>query len=171
MWNHCIVIPSELYDEVLSQLHSTHLGIVKKKNLARSYFWFPHMEEKIEQITKNCPSCIYHATSPPKVKIVPWPTPRGPWERLHIDCFEYNKKYYLVVIDGYTKWVEVVPMSNISTSLTIMVLRTLFSRFGLLILYDNGPAFVSAEFEIFLRNNNIKHIQLRMVQLRILSKK
>eukprot|EP00731_Ephydatia_muelleri_P000635 Em0001g635a len=45
--------------------------------------------------------------------------------------------------------------------MTIEVLRELFSSYGLpeQVVSDNGPQFVSAEFETFMRNNGIKHIQ------------
>lgn len=45
-WNHRIVIPASMQNCVLDQLHRTHMGIVKMKSLARSYFWFPDLDKK-----------------------------------------------------------------------------------------------------------------------------
>ena len=37
---HWVVIPSQLHDEALKLLHSSHMGIVKTKDRARtSFFW------------------------------------------------------------------------------------------------------------------------------------
>ena len=38
---------------------------------------------------------------------------------------------FLLVVDAYSKWVEVVPMSVTLTSKTIEVLREIFARYGL----------------------------------------
>lgn len=154
MWNHRIVVPFKLYDDVLNQLHC------KMQNLAWGYFWFPSMDIRIQSLTNSSLSCIHHSSNPPKVAISPCPTPNGPWERLHIDFFELIKINYLVVIDAFSKWLEVFRMSSINFFSTISILRQLYARFGLpnLIVSDNGPSFVSLEFENFLINNNIKHI-------------
>ena len=40
---HWVVIPSQLYDEALKLLHSSHMGIVKTKDRARTSFFWPNM--------------------------------------------------------------------------------------------------------------------------------
>ena len=51
-------------------------------------------------------------------------------------------------------------MINTRSVTTVEVLRSWFSRFGLpkQVVTDNGPQFVSQEFEDFLKNNGIKHV-------------
>ena len=67
---------------------------------------------------------------------------------------------FLIVIDAYSKYLQVIPMSNATSSGTIKALRCLFATFGLplLIVSDNGSQFfTSYEFEDFLRKNEIAH--------------
>ena len=67
---------------------------------------------------------------------------------------------YFVIIDAYSKWVEVFPTTS-STSTTVMeILRQVFSRFRIpeVLVSDNGSCFASAEFESFLKENGVKHI-------------
>ncbi|GFU53298.1 uncharacterized protein K02A2.6 [Trichonephila clavipes] len=67
---------------------------------------------------------------------------------------------YWQVSDAYSKWIEVIPMKNITASFTIHHLRILFAHYGipLTLVSDNGASFTSYEFRHFLKLNNIKHI-------------
>ena len=69
---------------------------------------------------------------------------------------------FLVVIDAYSKWLEVFPMSTTTSSATISQLRTLFARFGLpeTLVSDNGPQLASTEFAEFCRGNGIHHVMV-----------
>ena len=74
-----------------------------------------------------------------------------PWERIHIDfCCPFRNHMYLIVLDAYSKWPEVIRMSSsTSTSETTKVLLSLFSRHGLpdKLVSDNGPQFTSTNSE------------------------
>jgi transposase InsO family protein len=67
---------------------------------------------------------------------------------------------FLVVIDAHTKWPEVVIMKSTTAKNTVDSLRTTFARFGVIeiIVSDNGPQFVSSEFNEFLKINRIRQI-------------
>jgi hypothetical protein len=90
----------------------------------------------------------------------PWTYPSGPWSRVHID-FATPKMgiNYLVVVDAYSKYPEVVKMSSTTTSATISQLRSIFSRHGYpqTLVSDNGPQFKSAEFGRFLEEYGVVH--------------
>ena len=68
---------------------------------------------------------------------------------------------YLIIVDAHSKWPEVFAMPSTTTSKTIEVLRQLFSTYGLpdQIVSDNGPQFTSEDFQMFLKNNGVKHIR------------
>ena len=67
---------------------------------------------------------------------------------------------FLIVVDAYSKWPEVVRMNTTTSSATINVLRTIFSRYGYSeqLVSDNGPQFSSLDFNNFLQANGIRHI-------------
>ena len=88
--------------------------------------------------------------NPPAVTLNSWVWPSGPWHRIHVDfAGPFMNFMFLLVVDAYSKWVEVVPMSVTLTSKTIEVLREMFARYGLpqLLVSDNGPQFTSQEFD------------------------
>ena len=63
------------------------------------------------------------------------------------------------LVDAHSKWGEVIDVPTTNVTKTIEVLRQLFARFGLpsQLVSDNGPQFVSKEFEQFMKSNGIKH--------------
>jgi transposase InsO family protein len=67
---------------------------------------------------------------------------------------------FLIVVDTYSKWMEVVRMTSTTSENTINVLRTLFSSHGIpnYLVSDNAAQITEAEFQTFLKKNGIKHI-------------
>ena len=59
------------------------------------------------------------------------------------------------------KWPEVRLMSTTTVSKTCDVLREWFASHGIpeLLVTDNGPQFTAEEFEIFIKQNGIKHVK------------
>ncbi len=90
--------------------------------------------------------------------LYPWRWPVRPWQRIHIDFTEKDKQFFLVVIENHSKWLEVVPMSSITSSLTTDALQGFFAAYGIQeeVVSDNGPNLVSTEFTDFLKGNGIK---------------
>lgn len=68
---------------------------------------------------------------------------------------------FLLVIDAHSKWLEVIIVPSITAKSTVEKLRSIFATHGLpeTIVSDNGPAFVSEEFQRFVQRNGIKHIR------------
>ena len=152
LWGIRVVIPGKLQDRVLEELHDGHLGVVKMKALARSHVWWPNISGQLEELAKGCDGCQLNQ---------PWEWATAQWQRLHIDyAGPFQNSMFLVVVDTHSKWPEVIPMSYTTTSKTVEVLRDLFARFGIpeQIVSDNGPQFVSEEFQAFIKSNGICHI-------------
>ena len=66
---------------------------------------------------------------------------------------------FLVLIDAYSKWLEVLKVNSTSTDVTIAKLRQIFATHGLPdhLVSDNGASFISHEFQSFMSRNGIKH--------------
>ena len=60
-----------------------------------------------------------------------------------------------VVVDAHSKWPEVFTMSATTTEMITEVLRKIFARHmqPIQLVCDNGPQFMSNEFEAFVRNH------------------
>ena len=132
------------------------------KSLARSYVWWPRIDQDVEERAKSCSACQENKNSPPKAPLNPWSWPQMPWDRVHVDfAGPINSKMLLIVIDAHSKWPEVCLMSKTTSEYTITALRDIFARYGLprQLVSDNGPQFTSQEFKDFMSNNGIRHIR------------
>ena len=84
------------------------------------------------------------------------------WDRIHIDFAGPIEGFnYLIIIDAFSKWPEVVRMKSISSERTIKELNKVFSQFGYLkmLISDNGRQFTTEEFRNFCKTYNMKHIK------------
>lgn len=161
MWGHRLVIPSVCRKNIISELHDAHMGIVKTKALARSYVWWPGIDEEVESACRACPVCAAVADEPPAHVPHSWPWPSRPWSRLHLDFLgPVEGLTYLIIVDSCSKWIEAIKMNRTTASAVITVLRDLWARFGLprQTVSDNGPPFSSVEFQAFLKHNGVDHI-------------
>ncbi|XP_054832355.1 uncharacterized protein K02A2.6-like [Eublepharis macularius] len=161
LWGNRVVIPSKLRQQVLEALHSGHPGIVRMKAMARSYVWWPGMDRAIEEWVRTCQPCQETRPAPAQAPVHPWESARAPWSRLHIDfAGPFQGQTFLIVVDSYSKWLEVVPVSTMTTAVVIRALRQLFATHGLAdtVVSDNGTQFTSAEFRQFLANNGIRQV-------------
>ena len=105
------------------------LGILRMKELARSYLWWPNVDLEIEQTVRNCSSC-QQVRKPPAAPLAPWLWPSNPWHRIHIEFAEDEKRRYLILVDAHSRWPEISYMPrNTTAAATITILRELFAKY------------------------------------------
>ena len=99
-------------------------------------------------MVRGCERCASVANEPPKSRDHAWSWPTKPMDRVHIDYFEYDSKPYLILVNRFSKWMEVKVMHKTDTMNTIRTLKHWFSALGLpnQLVSDNRTPFTSAEF-------------------------
>jgi hypothetical protein len=155
-----VVIPAELRSKVLKLLHQAHPGIVKMKALARSYVWWPRIQEDIENVSKSCTECVLTSSRSKTAELHPNVWPDKPWSRVHIDLAgPFKGQNFLIIMDAYSKWMDVKKLAITDTKHVLQAMREVFANLGIpdYIISDNGPQFVSHEFAMFCKRNGIKH--------------
>lgn len=135
----------------------------RMKSKARSLMWWPGMDVDIEESVKECQHCQLTRHNPAPTPCQSRDFPKEPWKRLHIDyAGPFLGKWYLLVMDAYSKWLEVEIVNSANTTTTVEKLRRIFATHGLpsTIVSDNGSAFTSEEFSTFVNCNEIRHIRM-----------
>lgn len=159
---HRIVVPHGIKNQILKMLHRGHPGQTRMKLLARSYVYWIGLDKDINLMVERCNSCQKAAKMPLRTELTPWPETCKPMERVHCDfAGPVNGRMYLVVVDSYSRWPEILQMAQTTTLATIRRLEEIFARFGFpeTLVSDNGSQFTSSEFARFCKQNGISHIR------------
>lgn len=148
-----VVIPPSMRSDVLQELHRTHIGITKMKQLARRYVYWKSIDKDIESTVRACQSCAAVRNNPARAPLHPWEEPEQNWQRIHIDyAGPFQNYFFLVIIDAKSKWAEIEPCTAApTTASTIELLKDAFARHGFpeVIVSDNATIFVSDEMRKF----------------------
>ncbi|KAK7106746.1 hypothetical protein V1264_017967 [Littorina saxatilis] len=154
-----LVIPKKLQVDQLQRIHSSHLGIVKCKSMARELVFWIGMSSQIEDMVTACRVCAENSRANSKEPMIPMDIPDRPWAKIAADLFELNKTHYLIIVDYYSKWPEVITLNSLNTKTVVGHMKSQFARFGIVdeLITDNGPQFASAEFAEFMKEYEIKH--------------
>lgn len=161
LWGHRVIIPEGLRKRLLSELHGAHFGMVRMKSQARTWMWWPGIDQDIEKLCKSCLPCLQSRQDPAKAAETPWPVAHEPFQRVHVDYLGPIKgKMFLILTDAFTKWPEVYEVKTMTAQELEAKLRDCFSRFGIprTLVSDNGRQLVAKSTEIFFRKNGIEHI-------------
>jgi Integrase zinc binding domain/Integrase core domain len=153
-----IVVPMSLTQVVISSGHDNplagHLGTKKTYQNLLQHFWWKSMKKDIKKYIESCNECqrknkIHAKHIAPVQKVEKIVTP---FYKVAIDIIgpmtttrNSKSKFALVVIDMATRWLEVVPLREITSERICNALLSIFSRFGFpnIVLSDNGTQFVS----------------------------
>lgn len=157
-----IVVPFSLRRRVLATAHEGHPGITMMKNHLRSNVWWPKMDAELERYVKQCRGCTLVAAPEPPEPMRRSQLPSAPWQTIALDFLGPlpEGQHLLVVIDCYSRFMEVVEMEGTTVKGVIREISIMFSRYGMptALKADNAPQLSSActEFREFCVSNGIK---------------
>ncbi|XP_035799241.2 uncharacterized protein K02A2.6-like [Amphiprion ocellaris] len=155
-----IIVPTQLRQEMLEKIHESHLGIVKCKERARDVLYWPNMSKHIEDVVSRCAVCNEHRNSNPREPLLSHPVPNRPWEKVGTDLFHYNGSEFLLCVDYFSKYPELMKLKDTNSRSVIVSMKSIFARHGIpdVVISDNGPQYASAEFQDFAESWEFKHV-------------
>ena len=153
-----IVIPSALRLSILDQLHSGHQGVTKCRARAQQTVWWPGLGSQIQDLVRNCSKCRQSRHQPPE-PLITSEFPKLPWEKVATDLFHFNSATYLLIVDYFSRFIEVAKLSTQSSLEVIRHTKSVFSRHGIPreVISDNGPQYSSLEYAHFAAEYGFIH--------------
>ena len=113
LWGGRVIVPPQVREEVMLELHEAHPGIARMKSLARQYVWWPRMDADFEQRVKTCKTCQSSRKNPAPAPLHPWEWPWQPWSRVHADyAGPFIGQMFLLLVDTHTKWMFTVSLQQ-----------------------------------------------------------
>lgn len=128
-----------------------------KQTARRSLFWFG-LNNDIENYVQQCQLCMKTTVVPKPVTNNTWIPTTRPFSRIHADFFHFDSRTYLLIVDSYSKWLEIELMKyGTDASRVIKKFSVIFARFGLpdVLVTDGGPPFNSFQFCSFMEHQGI----------------
>ncbi|KAJ8046317.1 hypothetical protein HOLleu_04951 [Holothuria leucospilota] len=144
-----VIIPKPLQSDILSQLHTGHLGIEKTRRLSRESVYWQHINKDIDQLIKSCDICQTSQPQQENEPLIPHEIPSTPWTKIATDLYQIGKDDYLLITDYHSKYPVVYKLPNTSSFTVAKLTAETFSLFGSLkeIISDNGPQFTGQPYK------------------------
>jgi len=153
------VIPSSLCQDILARLHTGHQGIAKCRKRASQSVWLPGLCKQLEHLVSTCVvECCRHKQQNAE-PLQPAVFPQLPWQKVASDLFVWKNSHYLLVIDYFSRFIEISKLSSETTGSVIKHMSSIFSRYGIpqQVVFDNGLQYSSREFSKFAKEYGFEH--------------
>ena len=117
---------------------------------ANNSLWWPGIVSQMMEVIQQCPECI--KVRQPKEPLLTTPLPAFPWQMIGTDLFKLEKVHYLIIVDYFSRYPEVIKLTSI-TSTAVIALRSVFSCHGIPDIFrsNSGPQYALEEFAPFAR--------------------
>lgn len=110
---------------------------------------------QLEDLVANCVTCRQAQVQ----RADPSAFPELPWQKVGMDLFEWKKMSYLLIVDYYSRYIEIAKLTKLTAEEVIRHTKSIFARHGIpeVIVSDNGPQFSAETFTKFAQDYQFKH--------------
>jgi len=143
--------------------HASSRALVAK--VFRHGFYWPTALEDAENLVRRCNGCQRYANKihmpASSLKTIPLTWPFAVWCLDMVGPFRPargNMTHILVMVDKFTKWMEVKPIAKCDGETAVKFLKDIILRYGYphSIITDNGTNFAKGAFARFCMEKNIR---------------
>ena len=129
------------------------------KSQTLSLVWWSGLSHQLEETVESCPECLKHSPLRPEA-LIPSQLPQLPWQKVGTDLFEWNKSMYLLVVDYYSRWIEVAWLQKPTAAEVINHTCSIYARHGIpeIVVSDNGSQYSADLYATFAREYGFKHV-------------
>lgn len=110
--NNCQFIPKILRPELLKVIHEGHLSQERSKNQIRDLIFWLNIYYDIKNIVESCEVCMKYRNNNSKELLITHDIPQLPWYKLGMDLFHFDNKTYLLVVDYFSKYIDIAHLTS-----------------------------------------------------------
>ena len=125
-----IVMPKALRGETLERLHESHQGLERTRERARCAVWWPGITMDIKAVSDCCAECRERRPSQNHEPLKPSEPAARPWEKVAVDLLTFRGHDYLVLVDAYSKWLEIKHLKSTTAQSVVNRLMDIFIIHG-----------------------------------------
>ncbi|XP_035251436.1 protein NYNRIN-like isoform X2 [Anguilla anguilla] len=134
-----VVAPQSILSLLCEVYHGiAHNGERTMRHNMSLHWWSPKMTKVMKDFVRRCIICA-KSNQGPKIKVMMkhQPRPTGPFQQIQMDFIgplpkSHGKEHCLVLIDHFTRWVEVYPVACANAATTAKIIASEFCpRWGL----------------------------------------
>ena len=108
------------------------------------------ISQDIKLLIEFCPVCVKHYVPHHEPLHETLCTNHEPltWQKVATDLFTLTGTCYLVVVDYFSRYPEVIQLRSTTSGSVVEALKAIFARHGIpeTVVSDNGPQYASEEF-------------------------
>ena len=156
LYNNCIVVPAALRRQTLSLIHQGHQGVERSLSRTKAAVSWPCVSSEVKQYVESCAK----QSQLQKAPLIPTPLPDYPWQQISRDLFKLGGQHYLLVVDYFSRFPEVIKLTSATSASVITMLKSIFSCHGIpeVVRSDNGPQYTSNEFTQFAQEYGFRQV-------------
>ena len=85
--------------------------------------------------------------------------PQLPWQKVAIDLFDWKQETYLLVVDYFSRYIEIARFNRPTTTEAVTHLKSIFAHHGIpeTLISANRPQYASQEFAEFAQDYEFQH--------------
>lgn len=126
---------------IMRKFHETHKDIIKTQKKCKQLFYQPDLNKAEEQLIGECTTCLRFSYSKQKEPMLQHKIPTLPFQKISLDIAETENSNYLIVMDYYSRWLEVASIKNKIAETVIKILKMIFIQLEIPkeVVSDNNP--------------------------------
>ena len=155
-----VLVPNPMRKTMLQRIHAAHLSPESNIRMSKDVLFWPGMEADVQDMCQACGRCAQFRVQNQKEPMRSQPTPQYPWQFVSQDLCCFDSGNFLVTVDHYSELLEVNELDNTLSSTITAKTEVRFACYGIpeVVLTDNGPQFISTEYEGLCQCNRVHHM-------------
>ena len=126
--------------------------------------YWPGLYEELKDLITNCMKCLKISAQKPNVFLTDsmqdMKIPVYPWSKLASDIFYFEGDSYLLIVHYTSRFPIIWKLRSMTGKAIAHHMQAIFAKYGEsnILVTDNGPSYISKEFQMLIKSMSVNHI-------------